>query len=309
MVGPHRSIVVGLAVLVALHVPVSYAQRSLAQLQKELIAPWLVTVQGEDRDRLLRINEIAQESEGSYLVSATYGWADGVQQPVRIEMIRSSQELRLIFRSTAGDNVYSFRQLPSGDFTGTVKPTRGAEKPARLEKLAEDQVGQKAQETSRRVAARVFADEDKDWGVAPTKSPRTGRMHAPTPKELPGAKTIRTMELRAMQGHSPAPVLIDVLGGDGHRTIPGARWLKGAGEGALDKLKIDQLRVDLEKITGGRETAPIVFFCLSSECWLSYNAGLRAIEMGYTNVHWYRGGTEAWNRAGFETQEAEPYRR
>ena len=67
--------------------------------------------------------------------------------------------------------------------------------------------------------------------------------------------------------------------------------------------------LDLEKLTAGRKSVPIVFFCLSSECWLSYNAGLRAIELGYTNVHWFRGGTAAWERAGFEMMEAVPFQR
>jgi hypothetical protein len=31
---------------------------------------------------------------------------------------------------------------------------------------------------------------------------------------------------------------------------------------------------------------------------MSYNAALRAINLGYKNVLWYRGGIEAWQRAG-----------
>ena len=213
-----------------------------------------------------------------------------------------------MIRSTEG-NFFFVRQVSKELFEGTLKPSRGAEKPVKLERLSEDQVVQKAQETSAKMAARVFADEDKDWGIAPTKQLRGNRYHAPTPKELPGAKTIKTMELRAMQRQSPAPILIDSLGGDGHRTIAGSRWLKGIGEGVLGNAGTEQLRQDLEKLTAGRKSAPLVFFCLSSECWLSYNAGLHAIGLGYTNIYWYRGGTEAWNRAGFEMREAEPYKR
>jgi hypothetical protein len=35
---------------------------------------------------------------------------------------------------------------------------------------------------------------------------------------------------------------------------------------------------------------------------MSYNAALRAINAGYTNVLWYRGGIEAWKMAGLPTQ-------
>lgn len=31
---------------------------------------------------------------------------------------------------------------------------------------------------------------------------------------------------------------------------------------------------------------------------MSYNAALRAINLGYRNVLWYRGGIEAWQAAG-----------
>lgn len=294
--------------LPAAQVTSAHAQSSLEQLRKELIAPWLVTVQGEERTRLLRIEEVSKDSEGSFLVTANFGWIDEAQTIVRIEMIQSKQELTLIVRTNAG-SIYSVRYSPNGTFTGTVRPVDGGEKAATFERLTEDQLAQKVQERTARLAARVYADEDKDWGVAPTKSPRTETLHAPTPKEVPGAKTIRTMELRAMQRQSPAPILIDVLGGQGHFSIPGARWLREPGEASFGNAQRERFREDLEKLTAGRKSATIVFFCLSSQCWMSYNASLRALELGYTNVYWYRGGTEAWNRAGFDVRKAEPYRR
>ncbi len=297
-----------MAMLFALHAPVAQAQRSLAQLQQELTGPWLAAVEGETRTSLLTIREIAQESEGSYLMNATYGWTDAVQPIVRIEVIQSTQELRLIVRTSAGALI-SVRRTPQGDFEGTLKSGRSAEKPVRLVKLSDNQLQEKVKESRAASMAQVFADEDRDWGVAPTNTPRVARVHAPTPKELPGAKTITAMGLRALREQSPAPILIDVLTGDGHRTVPGARWLREAGAASFDNDSRERLRLDLEKLSAGRKATPLVFFCLSSECWLSYNAGLRAIELGYTNVYWFRGGTAAWQRAGFETREAEPYRR
>jgi PQQ-dependent catabolism-associated CXXCW motif protein len=297
-----------MALLVAVHAPVAQGQSSLAHLQQALIGSWLMTVQGEGRTSLLTIREIAQESEGSYLFNATFGWTDGVQPIVRIEAIQSAQGLGLILRTSAGALV-SVRRTPQGVFEGTLKPGRGAEKKVQLVKLAPDQLQEKVNESRAASMAQVFADEDRDWGVAPTKTPRVGRVHAPTPKELPGAKTITAMELRALRVQSPAPILIDVLTGDGHRTVPGAHWLREAGAASFDDDARERLRLDLEKLSAGRRATPLVFFCLSAECWLSYNAGLRALELGYANVYWFRGGTAAWQRAGFETREAEPYRR
>jgi rhodanese-related sulfurtransferase len=35
---------------------------------------------------------------------------------------------------------------------------------------------------------------------------------------------------------------------------------------------------------------------------MSYNAALRAINLGYRNVLWYRGGVEAWKAGGNQVQ-------
>jgi rhodanese-related sulfurtransferase len=42
----------------------------------------------------------------------------------------------------------------------------------------------------------------------------------------------------------------------------------------------------------------MVFFCANARCWLSYNAALRAVRLGYSGVRWYRGGIDAWGRSG-----------
>jgi rhodanese-related sulfurtransferase len=57
---------------------------------------------------------------------------------------------------------------------------------------------------------------------------------------------------------------------------------------------------------GSDSGRPIVFMCLSSECWISYNASLHAIEGGYKDVIWYRGGAEVWKAAGLELKAPTP---
>jgi len=54
----------------------------------------------------------------------------------------------------------------------------------------------------------------------------------------------------------------------------------------------------LRQVTRGQTDARLVFYCGGPQCWMSYNAAARAIRLGYRNVLWYRGGTEAWQRAG-----------
>jgi len=151
------------------------------------------------------------------------------------------------------------------------------------------------------VCRPALADEGADFGVAPARELRLSDHAAPTPREVPGARTIGTPQLRAWleRDAPPRPLLFDVVGGTGHESIPGAHWLPGAGRGSSfdDPLQAELART-LQALTGGDQARPLVFFCVSTHCWLSYNAALRAIALGYRGVYWYRGGLEAWVDAG-----------
>jgi PQQ-dependent catabolism-associated CXXCW motif protein len=147
--------------------------------------------------------------------------------------------------------------------------------------------------------APVIANEDIDYGLAPVSALRTADYHAPTPREVPGAKTIGTSALRdSLQAH-PQPLLFDVLGGEAHVSLPGAIWLPGAGRGQsfTDTVQA-RFAQTLQALTKGDRKRPLVFFCQGPQCWLSYNAALRAVALGYEAVFWYRGGIEAWSAAG-----------
>src|SRR5258706_929988 len=149
------------------------------------------------------------------------------------------------------------------------------------------------------LAAPVRADEDVDYGVAPVATLRTADLSAPTPREVPGAKTIRTGALRESLQTEPQPLLFDVLGGDVHESLPGAIWLPGAGRGLsfTDSVQA-RLAQTLKAMTKGDRKRPLVFFCQGPQCWLSYNAALRAVALRYQTGYWYRGGIEAWLAAG-----------
>ena len=149
-----------------------------------------------------------------------------------------------------------------------------------------------------KLTAAHYGSEEMDKGVRPTGSMRTSKFHAPTPVSNPAARTVTTVELVEMLKADPAPVLIDVLGGSGgHRSLPGAHWLPGAGK--ADKRQ--SLGGRLAELTGGDKNRPLVFFCQGWECWLSYNASLSAAALGYTSVNWYRGGAKSWKAAGLPT--------
>lgn len=151
----------------------------------------------------------------------------------------------------------------------------------------------------------AFSFEDKNWNIEATTTPKSGLLHAPTPTSIPGARVIKTLELKALLDANRNVVVVDVLDSKTRKSIPGAFWLPGAGDGQFYAAEKSRFTTALEKLTGGDKTRPLVFLCISSECWLSYNASLRALEAGYKDVIWYRGGTNSWTGASFELTKPE----
>lgn len=147
--------------------------------------------------------------------------------------------------------------------------------------------------------------ERQDFGVQPTAQLHNGQMHGPTPASIPGGQVVTTKGLVALvQGKQAPYFLFDVLGGP--ETLPNAMpaaWLAQAG--SFNDQTQQQFSQMLQQGTQGRKDIPLIFYCLSNQCWMSYNAALRAINAGYTNVLWYRGGIEAWKMAGLPMQPAQ----
>jgi sulfatase modifying factor 1 len=142
-----------------------------------------------------------------------------------------------------------------------------------------------------------YAAEAQDFGVPPKDSIRDGPPHAPTPLTVPGAKTITTVDLYARLMTKQPMLLLYV--NENSLGIAGARWLDGAGRGySFDDPIEERLGRKLDQLTSGNKDTPVVVFCFDVHCWLSYNAALRMVHLGYGNVLWYRGGREAWNAAG-----------
>ena len=67
--------------------------------------------------------------------------------------------------------------------------------------------------------AQGYADEERDWGVAPSQSLRRPPYTAPTPRDITGARVLRTSELKEMLAGADRPLLIDVASGEGRDTI------------------------------------------------------------------------------------------
>lgn len=142
------------------------------------------------------------------------------------------------------------------------------------------------------------ASERADYGVPPTDQLHNGAMHGPTPTSVPGGQLITTQGLVPLiMNQGGQTLILDVLGGP--QGLPGAiPAVRAAQGGSFQDQTQQEFAQFLQSATQGRKDVPIVTYCLSTQCWMSYNAALRAINLGYTNVLWYRGGVEAWGANG-----------
>jgi PQQ-dependent catabolism-associated CXXCW motif protein len=155
--------------------------------------------------------------------------------------------------------------------------------------------------------------------VPEPESYRLEDYRAPTPATLRGAKVIGTQEAEQLW-RSHVASFVDVLprpprprnlpAGTLWRDkprpdIPGSTWLPDTGYGELAPGMAGYFVKGLEKATHGDHARLLVLYCLD-DCWMSWNAAKRAQEIGYSNVAWYREGTDGWLAAGLPLEEATP---
>jgi len=148
---------------------------------------------------------------------------------------------------------------------------------------------------------------------------RTDGYRMPVPKTLAGAAVISTAEAETLHKQRTA-IFIDVyprapkppnlpagtLWRDPpHFTMPGATWLPNVGYGVLPPEAEATFRAQLDTLSGGDKAKPLVFFCLRN-CWMSWNAGKRAVAYGYTAVRWFPDGNDGWQEAGNELAQVKP---
>ena len=155
-------------------------------------------------------------------------------------------------------------------------------------------------------------------GVPEPEGFRMERYRAPVPATLKGATVLTTPALIELIEQAK-PILVDVLPKarrPQNRTadqvwmepprehIPGSVWLPNVGYGELSAEFAQYFRDQLERLTGGDKSKPLVFYC-DANCWMSWNAAKRAMtELGYQKVYWYPDGVQGWKRAGRELAEA-----
>ena len=164
------------------------------------------------------------------------------------------------------------------------------------------------------VPAAVLADV-----VPEPEGFRLGDYRTPTPATLRGATVLMTPEAEALwrrggaafidvmpQPKRPANLPADTLWRSPVRdSIPGALWVPNVGFGEIAPDTDAYFRRSLAAASGGDPTRPVVFLCMR-DCWMSWSAARRAMDYGYTAVHWYPDGTDGCREASLPLERVEP---
>ena len=105
------------------------------------------------------------------------------------------------------------------------------------------------------------------------------------PESLPGATILTAEEVISMILGNPDLVVID--------SRKKTEFIKGHIEGAINILNTELEIEDLESIVPDR-TAALLFYCNGVRCLRSSDSITRAVDWGYTNLFWFRGGWKEW---------------
>jgi PQQ-dependent catabolism-associated CXXCW motif protein len=152
---------------------------------------------------------------------------------------------------------------------------------------------------------KFYANEEYGGGFTSAQGLRVQKVHDITPARLDGIQTVGTQELALLLKSPQPPVVVDVWAG-ADESIPGAVTLLSGGI-ALDDPIADAAYearfLGLLRLLSPDMAKPLVFYCMSRDCWLSVNAAMRARKLGYAKVAWYRGGWASWKAANLPTAQ------
>jgi len=157
-------------------------------------------------------------------------------------------------------------------------------------------------------------------GAVPEPADYRGEPYrAPVPETLAGAVVVDDDAAEALS-QTGAVAFVDVLPrvarppelpadtiwiDHPHSSIPGSIWLPDTGYQTLDPARLAYFLRELDAITKGDRSRPVLFFC-KTDCWMSWNAAKRALENGFARVFWYPGGADGWEAAGGRLDPVDP---
>jgi rhodanese-related sulfurtransferase len=125
-----------------------------------------------------------------------------------------------------------------------------------------------------------------------------------TPTTLPGARIISASEAQELIAKG-VPVY-DVRDEEAYSMgrVPGAHFVpykevsaKEVGfDASEDQFALNKLPKD--------KNSPLVMYCDGTICWKSYKSATMAIQAGWKNIYWFRGGFPEWKEAGLPIESA-----
>lgn len=129
-----------------------------------------------------------------------------------------------------------------------------------------------------------------------------GSMLNTTPTSLPGAKIISASEAQDLiaKGIPLYDVRDEEEYNKGH--VPGARSVPYK-EGSAKEVGFDpgDDQFALNRLPKDKN-APLMMYCDGTICWKSYKSATLAIQNGWKNVYWFRGGFPEWKEAGLPVE-------
>jgi len=141
-----------------------------------------------------------------------------------------------------------------------------------------------------------YADEHADDHIPPGAILPNEVEFAPTPTSLPGAETIDTAKLNAWLQQGQDILLVDL---GAHATVINGARVSDNGAEDYDRF-VDRL---LQGIPQSDVRKKIVVMADGTYGSTSYNEARRLVAQGRRNVVWYRGGEEAWAKAGLPSTD------
>jgi rhodanese-related sulfurtransferase len=123
-----------------------------------------------------------------------------------------------------------------------------------------------------------------------------------TPTSLPGAIVVSVAEAKCIIDKFPNDVVVIAAISDARR-LPGAVSVPWAASADPSEEGQGMVANAFLRLAGGDKHRPLIIYCHSDHCFLSYNATLRAVKAGFTSVFWMRPGIEGWVAAGYDVDD------
>lgn len=120
-----------------------------------------------------------------------------------------------------------------------------------------------------------------------------------TPTSLPGATIISAAEAKTLiaKGVPVYDVRLEEEYATAH--VPGALFVPYT-EGSAKEVGFDPAddQFALNKLPKDKKTA-LIMYCDGTICWKSYKSATMAIQAGWKNIYWFRGGLPEWKSVGY----------